>query len=110
MICLMRERTPFPKGLISQLPNLRLLVTTGPRNPSIAFDRSLFTVDFHEDIATCHCHREDTRSCLNALPADLRRKHLPEPVPPEPYGFMADAIATFVQQVFDVSERSGNRT
>jgi phosphoglycerate dehydrogenase-like enzyme len=35
VICLMRERTPFPKRLISQLPNLRLLVTTGPRNASI---------------------------------------------------------------------------
>lgn len=28
----MRERTPFPKGLVSRLPNLKLLLTTGARN------------------------------------------------------------------------------
>ncbi len=31
----MRERTPFPKPLLEQLPRLRLLVTTGMRNPTI---------------------------------------------------------------------------
>ncbi len=30
----MRERTPFPRSLLSQLPELRLLVTTGARNAS----------------------------------------------------------------------------
>lgn len=35
VICLMRERTPFPADLIAALPRLRLLVTTGPRNASI---------------------------------------------------------------------------
>lgn len=30
----MRERTPFPASLLDQLPNLRLLVTTGPANAS----------------------------------------------------------------------------
>ncbi|RAI60466.1 D-2-hydroxyacid dehydrogenase family protein [Roseicella frigidaeris] len=34
-ILAMRERTPFPRALIEQLPNLRLLVTTGARNRSI---------------------------------------------------------------------------
>jgi len=38
VICLMRERTPFPASLIEQLPKLRLLVTTGPRNLSIDID------------------------------------------------------------------------
>jgi len=38
VICLMRERTPFPATLIDQLPNLRLLVTTGPRNLSVDVD------------------------------------------------------------------------
>ena len=28
----MRERTPFPAGLIERLPNLKLLITTGERN------------------------------------------------------------------------------
>jgi phosphoglycerate dehydrogenase-like enzyme len=31
----MRERTPFPRALLEQLPKLRLLVTTGMRNRSI---------------------------------------------------------------------------
>jgi phosphoglycerate dehydrogenase-like enzyme len=31
----MRERTPFPEALLQRLPNLRLLITTGPRNASI---------------------------------------------------------------------------
>ncbi len=38
VICIMRERTPFPAGLIAALPNLQLLVTTGPRNLSIDLD------------------------------------------------------------------------
>ncbi len=32
---LMRERTPFPKSLIEQLPDLELIVTTGKKNASI---------------------------------------------------------------------------
>ncbi len=35
IICMMRERTPFPECLITALPNLKLLVTSGPRNLSI---------------------------------------------------------------------------
>ncbi|RWA13921.1 hypothetical protein EKO27_g1194 [Xylaria grammica] len=35
IICSMRERTPFPAELINRLPNLKLLLTTGPRNASI---------------------------------------------------------------------------
>jgi phosphoglycerate dehydrogenase-like enzyme len=31
----MRERTPFPRSLLSRLPNLELLVTSGARNKSI---------------------------------------------------------------------------
>jgi phosphoglycerate dehydrogenase-like enzyme len=31
----MRERTPFPAELINALPNLKLMVTTGPRNNSV---------------------------------------------------------------------------
>ena len=32
VICMMRERTPFPASLLKRLPHLKLLVTTGPRN------------------------------------------------------------------------------
>ncbi|KAK9466783.1 D-isomer specific 2-hydroxyacid dehydrogenase [Lipomyces arxii] len=35
IICLMRERTPFPRSLFARLKNLKLLVTTGLRNLSI---------------------------------------------------------------------------
>ena len=34
----MRERTPFPRSLLSKLPELRLLVTTGARNASFDVD------------------------------------------------------------------------
>jgi len=35
VVCLMRERTPFPKSLIDALPNLKLMVTAGMRNASL---------------------------------------------------------------------------
>jgi phosphoglycerate dehydrogenase-like enzyme len=35
VIVAMRERTPFPRGLLGRLKNLRLLVTTGMRNAAI---------------------------------------------------------------------------
>ena len=35
IVCLMRERTPFPRALIEKLPDLKLLVTTGLRNAAI---------------------------------------------------------------------------
>jgi len=35
MLVIMRERTPFPRSLIEKLSNLKLLITTGPRNHSI---------------------------------------------------------------------------
>ena len=35
VICCMRERTKFPESLISRLPNLKLLITSGAKNASI---------------------------------------------------------------------------
>jgi phosphoglycerate dehydrogenase-like enzyme len=35
VICMMRERTPFPRSLLERLPNLAHLVTSGMRNLSI---------------------------------------------------------------------------
>ena len=35
VVCLMRERTPFPRSLIERLPNLRLIMTAGHRNAAI---------------------------------------------------------------------------
>ncbi len=34
-IVIMRERTPFPRALLTRLPNLRLLITPGMRNQAI---------------------------------------------------------------------------
>ena len=35
IVCVMRERTPLNRELLSQLPNLKLIVSTGFRNASI---------------------------------------------------------------------------
>ncbi len=35
VVCVMRERTPLPRELLRQLPNLKLIASTGPRNASI---------------------------------------------------------------------------
>lgn len=35
VVCLMRERTPFPRSLFERLPNLKLLITTAMRNASV---------------------------------------------------------------------------
>lgn len=35
IVCVMRERTPLPRAIIDQLPNLKLIVTTAGRNASI---------------------------------------------------------------------------
>jgi phosphoglycerate dehydrogenase-like enzyme len=35
VVVAMRERTPFPRSVLERLPNLKLLVTTGPRNAAI---------------------------------------------------------------------------
>ncbi|GGK20471.1 D-2-hydroxyacid dehydrogenase family protein [Salinarimonas ramus] len=35
VVCIMRERTPLPASILSALPNLRLVVTTGMRNQSL---------------------------------------------------------------------------
>jgi phosphoglycerate dehydrogenase-like enzyme len=38
IIVAMRERTPFPRRVLEELPRLRLLITTGMRNASIEVD------------------------------------------------------------------------
>ena len=35
ILCVMRERTPLPRHILEQLPNLKLIVSTGQRNASI---------------------------------------------------------------------------
>src|SRR5215468_6801850 len=38
VVMAMRERTPFPRRLLAELPQLKLLITTGMRNASIDVD------------------------------------------------------------------------
>ena len=35
ILCVMRERTPLPRGVLERLPKLRLIASTGARNASI---------------------------------------------------------------------------
>ena len=35
VVCVMRERTPLPRAVLERLPNLKLIVSTGPKNASI---------------------------------------------------------------------------
>ena len=35
IVCLMRERTPFPRALLERLPRLKLVTLTGVRSPSL---------------------------------------------------------------------------
>ena len=35
IVCLMRERTPFPRSLVERLPRLKLVTLTGVRSPSL---------------------------------------------------------------------------
>jgi phosphoglycerate dehydrogenase-like enzyme len=35
VVCVMRERTPLPRDVLQQLPNLKLIASTGPRNAAI---------------------------------------------------------------------------
>src|SRR5579863_3816118 len=35
VVCVMRERTPLPRDILSRLPDLKLIASTGSGNPSI---------------------------------------------------------------------------
>src|SRR5246500_3265585 len=35
VVCVMRERTPLPREVLERLPRLKLIASTGSRNPSI---------------------------------------------------------------------------
>lgn len=75
VVCLMRERTPFPAELIAALPALRLIVTSGPGNASIdvaAADARGITVCGTESRAT------PTAELAMLLMLALSRRLLPE--------------------------------
>lgn len=75
VICMMRERTPFPGSLISALPNLKLLVTSGPRNLSIDLEAATAC-----NITVCGTEsRKTTTSELSVLlMLSLSRNLIPE--------------------------------
>lgn len=63
VICMMRERTPFPGVLLDALPELKLLVTSGPRNLSIDLDAAA-----RNDVVVCGTEsRKTTTSELATL-------------------------------------------
>ena len=75
VLCLMRERTPFPASLIQALPNLRLIVTTGNRNLAIDINAARA-----QGVEVCGTRgRKTTTSELTlALLLNLSRRIIPE--------------------------------
>ncbi len=75
VICLMRERTPMPAALIEALPNLRLIVTSGPKNAAIDLAAAKA-----QGITVCGTEsRKTTTSELSVLMMlALNRRLLPE--------------------------------
>lgn len=75
VLCLMRERTPFPASLINSLPNLKLIVTSGPRNLSIDLSAAAA-----RDITVCgtESRKTSTSELALLLLLALSRKLIPE--------------------------------
>ncbi|MBX2839170.1 MAG: D-2-hydroxyacid dehydrogenase family protein [Gammaproteobacteria bacterium] len=75
VICLMRERTPFGAPLIDCLPNLKLLVTSGPRNLSIDL-----TAATQHNITVCgtESRKTTTSELATLLMLALSRGLIPE--------------------------------
>ena len=79
VLCVMRERTPFPRALIERLPNLKLIVTSGGLNRSI--DIAAATA---RAITVCHTSAKDnsastielTWALILACARDLPRQEL----------------------------------
>jgi len=75
VICVMRERTPMRAALIAGLPNLKLIVTTGPRNASI----DLEAARAHGVVVSSTPSRKTTTSELSMLKMlALNRRLMPE--------------------------------
>lgn len=75
VICMMRERTPFPQTLIDALPNLKLLVTSGPRNLSIDLEAAT-----NKNITVCgtESRKTTTSELATLLMLSLSRNLIPE--------------------------------
>ncbi len=75
VICMMRERTPFPAQLMDALPNLKLLVTSGPRNLSIDLEAAT-----RNNVVVCgtESRKTTTSELATLLMLSLSRNLIPE--------------------------------
>jgi len=86
-ICMMRERTPFPASLITALPNLKLLVTSGPRNLSIDL-----TAATSQNVTVCgtESRKTTTSELAMLLMLSLSRNLIPETQAMQSHGWQKD--------------------
>ncbi len=75
VICMMRERTPFPASLLDALPNLKLLVTSGPRNLSIDLDAATRN---NVTVSSTESRKTTTSELAMLLMLSLTRNLIPE--------------------------------
>ena len=75
VICVMRERTPFPASLINSLPALKLIVTSGPRNLSIDLNAAAA-----QNVTVCgtESRKTTTSELATLMMLALSRNLLPE--------------------------------
>jgi hypothetical protein len=66
-----------------------------------------FAIDLDEHVVQVPTPLWPRPKPIDTLLADLRGARWPEPLPPEPDGFMADVDATLVHHVLDIAERQG---
>jgi phosphoglycerate dehydrogenase-like enzyme len=74
-VCVMRERTPLTRSIFSQLPNLKLIVSTGKRNASID---TVAATDFGIKIASTGYHETGAPEVTWALLLAVARHIVPE--------------------------------
>jgi len=75
VICVMRERTPLPAAILRALPNLRLVVTTGPRNASIDLAAAR---DFGITVCSTESRKTTTSELAVLMMLALNRRLIPE--------------------------------
>jgi phosphoglycerate dehydrogenase-like enzyme len=75
VICVMRERTPLTREILSQLPNLKLIISTGLRNASIDTKAA---EEFGITISTTGYHASGAPELTWALLLAISRHIVPE--------------------------------
>jgi phosphoglycerate dehydrogenase-like enzyme len=75
VICVMRERTPLTKKILSQLPNCKLIVSTGKRNASIDMEAA---AELGITVATTGYHSSGAPELTWALLMAVARNIVPE--------------------------------